>query len=87
MGDKKKIYELTFYFKTDSVIMSYRNQYICFNSFNIRNKRPLNKFSAEIRRSRDMDLDNVFGLARECKVPCMSLTDDTAVRQHMNRVN
>lgn len=69
MGSWKilKKHSCIYYFKDESVVLMYNNQYISFNSFNRQSKSGYIKFVDSLADSNDSDyddLDSIFQLAR-----------------------
>jgi hypothetical protein len=72
--------ELQFYFKTESVIMRHRSNYIIFHKFlDRRRKINLERFTKSIIYSRTLDLNKVFELARKHKVDYAATTQEAII--------
>ena len=67
--------ELQFYFKTESVVLRYRSNYIIFHKFlDRRRKINVERFAKSIIHARNLDLNKVFELARKHQVEYSSTT-------------
>lgn len=58
--------ELTFYFKKESVVMEYHNQFISFNCYAMQSHKKFKDFKTELSESKPKEFNNlndIYGLA------------------------
>lgn len=69
--------ELQFYFKSESIIMRHRNNYISFHKYSDkRQKIYLERFSKAIINARTLDMDRVFYFARKYNIQYAATTSN-----------
>ncbi len=69
----KAIGEFVFYFKKDSVVMDYHNQFTAFHLFDCRNKKPMEKFAQALRQQKRMDINKVYEMKKAYKLDAVAV--------------